>query len=995
MADGGVESRGGFSAADWELIKDLVFTCQSNPPPDVGQWLDAQRTSEKVRLEVVRLLQASSDCGTFMDQSATEKHLGVRMHQPLRIGRYRVMDQIGSGGSGVVYAAWDETLNRKVAVKVLRPEVAQNAEFQKRLRWDARAASALQHPNIIVVHEIGSDKGVDYVAMECVSGRTLSERILPGGMENREVLNLAIQICNGLEAAHAAGIVHRDLKPGNIMITEQGVVKILDFGLAKNCAPGFESGDAPETVEGRFAGTVAYVSPEQADAKPVDARSDIFSFGSVLYEMLTGRQAFPGGSTVSVLADILLSNPRPPHQVAPRVASGFDDIVNRCLRKDRERRFQSIAEVRVRLRELEDQTLHPESQNTVMLPVQPPRRRNIPVLAGLGLGIAAVATVVTYLVVTRPEAPADRNFTLTRVTANRGVTSFPTLSRDGTLLAYASDSAGEGNLDIWIQHSDANEPRALTANPANDYEPVFSPDGARLVFRSNRDGGGLYTVSSLGGAERLLVAGGRGAQFSPDGKWIAYWTGEPGASFQAGSAKVFVISSLGGVPTPFQPGFQAAAFPIWSPAGDRILFFGRPPGSAETKPEWWTAPFPTGAATASTGLTKYWTRFHLNNPPSSEQVTPSAWLPDQTLIFAAGHVDSTNIWAAKVTRDGTPEGEPWRLTAGTTNEWHPAIAEANGHTLLAYEAMSMDSDIWAVSLDGRGHPTGPPHPFLSGYAGMGSSAISMDGSRLVFSSKQPVQNPGRESIRMVDLNSGQHSVIATVLSHNLTRPVLSGDGRTVAYWKEKAGLTVPASSGASQEICEHCGAPTHVSYDGRAVLFESASNPDQILYVAGGKPPKPLVALDPPRFTMQSGARFSPDDRWIAFSTGNPSSSSRQIFIAPLHPDKLVTPRELIAVTDGQSRDLEPYWSTDGATIFFLSRRDGFRCIWGRSLDEQKQPVGPIFEVAHFHQTGHALGGAARYPGDIGLSAAAHFLVFSVSSSTSDVWLKNAAGPAH
>ncbi len=993
MADGEVEPPEGFSADDWDLIKELVFTCQSNPPPDIGRWLEEQRTPEKVRLEVTRLLQASSDCGTFMDQSATEKHLGVSMHHPLRIGRYRVMDQIGSGGSGVVYSAWDESLNRKVAVKILRPEVAQNAELQKRLRWDARAASALQHPNIVVVHEIGSDKGVDYVAMECISGSTLSERIHPGGMENREVLNLAIQICNGLEAAHAAGIVHRDLKPGNIMITEQGVVKILDFGLAKHSAGGFESGDAPETVEGRFAGTVAYVSPEQADAKPVDARSDIFSFGSVLYEMLTGRQAFPGGSTVSVLADILLTSPRPPHQVVPRVASGFDDIVNRCLRKDRERRFQSIAEVRVRLRELEDQTLHPESLNTVLLPVRP-RPRNLPLLAALGLGIAAVAAAVTYLAMTRPGAPADRNFTLTRVTANRGVTSFPTLARDGTLLAYASDSAGEGNLDIWIQHSDANEPRQLTTNPANDYEPAFSPDGARLVFRSDRDGGGLYTVSTLGGSERLLVAGGRGAQFSPDGKWIAYWTGEPGASFQPGSAKVFVISSLGGVPEQFQPGFQAAAFPIWSPGGDRILFFGRPSGPPGTKPDWWTAPFLAGSATAATGLTKYWTKFKLN-PPSSEQVIPSAWLPDQTLIFAASYVDATNIWAAKVAQDGTPEGEPWRLTAGTATEWHPAFAQANGHTLLAYEAMSADSDIWAVSLDGRGRPTGQPHPFLTGYAGMGSSTISMDGSRLVFSSKQPVQNPGRESIRMVDLNTGQHTVVAGVFSRTLTRPVLSGDGSTVAYWKDKAGYTVPASGGASQEICAHCGAPTHVSYDGKAVLFESASDPDQILYVAGGNAPKPLIALDPPRFTMQSGARFSPDNGWIAFSTGSPSSSSRQIFIAPFHPDALVTPRELIAVTDGQSRDMEPYWSTDGATIFFLSRRDGFRCIWGRSLDEQKRPVGPIFEVAHFHHPDHALGGADRYPGNIGLSAAPHLLVFSVSSSTSDIWLKNAAAPQH
>jgi Tol biopolymer transport system component len=248
---------------------------------------------------------------------------------------------------------------------------------------------------------------------------------------------------------------------------------------------------------------------------------------------------------------------------------------------------------------------------------------------------------------------------------------------------------------------------------------------------------------------------------------------------------------------------------------------------------------------------------------------------------------------------------------------------------------------------------------------------------------------------MVNLNTGQHSVVASILARTVTRPVLSGDGSTVAYWADKAGFTIPAASGAAQKVCEHCGPPTHVSEDGRALLFESASDPEQILYVANGKAPKPLVALDPPRFTMQSGARFSPDNRWIVFSSGSPSSSSREIFIAPFHPDALVTPPELTAVTDGQSRDEEPYWSTDGATIFFVSRRDGFRCIWGRSLDENKRPLGPVFEVAHFHQTGHALGGADRYPGNIGLSAAPRLLVFCVSSFTSDVWLKSEAAPKH
>jgi len=994
MADGGEESRADFSASDWEQVKDLVFTCQTAPPEDLDEWLRAHSQSEEVRREVARLLQASSACGSFMGLTASEKHLGVRLHQPLRIGRYRVMDQIGSGGSGVVYAAWDESLSRKVALKVLRPDVAQNPELQKRLRWDARAASSLKHPNIVVVYEVGTDAEVDYVAMECIAGQTLSHCIKAGGIDNREVLRYAIQICSGLEAAHAAGIVHRDLKPGNIMITEQGVVKILDFGLAKDCVGGFDSKDAPETVQGRFAGTVAYVSPEQAEAKSVDARSDIFSFGSVLFEMLTGRQAFPGGSSVSVLADILLTDPRPPHRLVHRVDPRFDELVGRCLRKDREHRFQSIAEVRVRLQELEDQILHPENQPAEDTPQARLPRWLAPAVVVSAIAIIALAATVIYLLFGRGHPPT-RNFVLERITADRGVTGYPALSRDAKLLAYATDRAGDGNLDIWVQYLNGNDPRQLTTDPAGDYEPVFSPDGSHLVFRSDRDGGGLYTVSTLGGGERLLIPGGHGAQFSPDGKWIAYWKGGFGGSLQPGSVQIYIIPAVGGVPEQFQPAFQACAFPLWSPDGERILFLGRGPdaGGNGSKVDWWTAPVRGGTAHA-TGLTRYWTKFALNHLSINNWLIPAAWLPSQTLLFAAGHADSNNIWSLKIAPDGTPRGEPLRLTAGTSIEWRPAAVELAGRSFLTYQAMNADSDIWRISLDGNGHASGPPQPFVSGFAGMASSSLSRDGSRLVFSSRQ--QNVvGRQSIRMKDLKADRQSPVANVPSRHFVRPIISGDGQTVVYWADTTGYVIPASGGTAQVICGHCGPPTHISSDGRAALFEAATAPEQILYATAGSPPKPLIALDAPRFTMEFGARFSPDGRWIAFSAGNPSSTARRIFIAPFHPDRLVTPDELIPVTEGNFGDIEPTWAADGKTIFFISRRDGFLCIWARSLDAAARPRGPVYSISHFHHAGRALGEGLPYTGEIGLSAGPNFLVFSLTQSTSDIWLKTESAPAY
>jgi eukaryotic-like serine/threonine-protein kinase len=983
MPDGGDQTQTGFSTPDWELIKDLVFVCQSLSPADQAAHLRAHCPSERIRQEVLRLLQASSDCGSFMDKSATEKHLGVSLHQPQRIGRYRVVNDIGSGGSGIVYAAWDESLNRKVALKVLRPDLAATPELQKRLRWDARAASALQHSNIVVVYEVGSDAGVDYIAMECITGRTLSQMIKAGGLDVREVLHYAIQICCGLEAAHAAGVVHRDLKPGNIMITEQGVVKILDFGLAKRCDDGFDMADAPRTVEGQFAGTVSYVSPEQAEAKPVDARSDIFSFGAVLFEMLTGSRAFPGTSTLSILADILHHDPGMRHEPSLPMDPRFDELVRRCMRKDRERRFQSIAEVRVRLQELEERIQHPEPPAVVE---EPPRRWPVGALAAGAVAIAALAAGLTYFILQPPAA----NFILTRVTADRGVTGYPAISRDASLLAYASDRAGNGNLDIWLQHLNDNDRHPLTTDPADDYEPTFSPDGSRLVFRSERNGGGLYSISTLGGNdERLLVAGGHSPQFSPDGKWIAYWTGRDGVALMAGSVKAYVIPAVGGEPEQFQPELEAAAFPKWSPDGSQILFWGRGTehGSKQSKVDVWIAPFRGGPA-RPTGLWSYFQQHRLNGLPGDYRLDPSAWLRDRTLLFSAAHGDSRNVWGLKLGLEGTPSGEPIRLTAGTLTERHAVAAESAGRSYLAYEAMSSDTNVWRVALDGHGHARGEPELFVSGFTEIDAPSLSADGSRLVFSSKQQIQI-GRLAIHLVEVDSNRRSIVANVSSKYFARPVISGDGRMVAYWAEKAGYVIPANGGVPKKICDHCGPPTHVSFDGKKVLFESIGDRDQILLASVGSLPKPLVDLNAPRFTMQSGGRFSPDGRWIVFAAGNATDAARQIFVAPLHPDRPVTQAELIPITEGDYPELEPYWAPDGKTIFFLSQRDGFQCIWARSMDQQARPQGPPYAVLHFHSAGHALGGSDAYVGNIGLSAGPKFLVFGLTETSSNIWLKN------
>ena len=283
------------------------------------------------------------------------------------LGHYRIEAKLGEGGMGVVYRAFDMHLDRPVAIKVLRADATASTERRRRFQQEAKAASALNHPNIVHIYDISSSGGTDYIAMEFVDGKTLDQLIGKSGLALRDTLKYAIQVADALSRAHAAGIVHRDLKPANIIVGEDGRVKLLDFGLAKLTETPVNAGNDSEadtvamivrevvqTEEGAIVGTVAYMSPEQAEGRKVDARSDIFSFGSVLYEMVTGRRPFEGANKISTLAAILHKEPRPLAEVAPDLPAELDRIISRCLRKDPDRRAQHTADIRLALEELRE-----------------------------------------------------------------------------------------------------------------------------------------------------------------------------------------------------------------------------------------------------------------------------------------------------------------------------------------------------------------------------------------------------------------------------------------------------------------------------------------------------------------------------------------------------------------------------------------------------------------------------------------------------------------
>ncbi len=378
------------------------------------------------------------------------------------ISHYRIVEKLGEGGMGVVYKAHDTRLNRAVALKILPPGLVEDAERRRRFKQEAQAASALNHPGIVTVYDIGETDGTLFIAMEHVAGKTMEELIPGDGMGVPEALKYAIQIADAFARAHAAGIVHRDLKPGNLMVREDGLVKVLDFGLAKLTETGDLRDDTtvsmgPQTLQGTILGTPAFMSPEQAAGETVDARSDIFSFGAVLYEMVTGRRAFRGDSQVATVAAVLSREPEP---LPPRVPPELAKVILRCLRKDRARRYQSMADLKVALEDSREESV---SDSEARAPS--PRRWMWVALPA----IALIAGLLVWLARREPKSSAPlRAVSLTTLT---GVERYPSFSPDGNHVAFTWTGPKQDNPDIYVQQIGSGSPLRLTDRPGQRLQP--------------------------------------------------------------------------------------------------------------------------------------------------------------------------------------------------------------------------------------------------------------------------------------------------------------------------------------------------------------------------------------------------------------------------------------------------------------------------------------------------------------------------------------------
>jgi eukaryotic-like serine/threonine-protein kinase len=442
---------------------------------------------------------------------------------------YRIESKIGAGGMGVVYKAVDSRLDRTAAIKVLPASALASADRQKRFVQEAKTASSLNHPNIVTIYDINTQEvdgqPVQYIAMEFVPGETLDKLIGRKGLRAREALKYAIQIADALAAAHAAGVVHRDLKPGNIMVTPQGLVKILDFGLAKLTGPldtdafaeTVHAEASPHTEEGTVLGTVAYMSPEQADGRKIDARSDIFSFGSVLYEMVSGRQPFPGSSKLSMLSAVMHREPQPVSQAVPDIHPELERLIGRCLRKEPERRWQTMADVKVALEELRD-----ELDASGIAPVQPrrtaarpaPRRAArwmaIGALAALALALLPAAYFVPRFL--RAEPPSFQ-----RLTFRRGDVTSARFAPGGAVVYSAEWDGAPSSFFSVIPGN--REGRPLQLPPGRVMS--VSASGEMAVLLGSGPAGTLARVPFGGGAPREILENVYYADWGPDGESLA------------------------------------------------------------------------------------------------------------------------------------------------------------------------------------------------------------------------------------------------------------------------------------------------------------------------------------------------------------------------------------------------------------------------------------------------------------------------------------------
>ena len=767
------------STRRWRRVEVLFHAALALPAQDQQAFLAAECGGEQALLdEVTSLVLADADGGAARYEDWAPQVAAAWAADTTgslagqTVGRYRVLEPLGAGATGEVYRAEDMALGRHVALKVLLPTAGEAGRLQ-RLEQEARAASALNHPNILTIHEIGLTSGIHFIATELVTGETLRERLARGIVPLAEAANIVVQVAGGLRAAHDAGVIHRDIKPENLMVRPDGVVKILDFGLAGphlSTASGIDS--HAEAAAAAIGGTLGYMSPEQARGEPLDARSDLFSLGVVLYEMVNGTLPHERGSASPSL-DATVSAETSRSRAENRViATDLDRVIARLLAETPERRHQTASELEADLKHVLAATAGagqaPSAGLDNPVPDRSRRRQRHLRLALAALSVTVVAGGLAWLTaMRRPDSSSvdPARFVFVRLTKQAGEELFPSLSPRADAVVYASPAAG--NWDIYLQPI-GGDPVNLTGDAAaDDVQPVYAPDGRRILFRSERGGGGLFVMSARGQSVTRVSDIGWDPAWSPDGRQIACSSArvEP-TTVRLPESQLWIVDLGTGHRRWLSegPAFQ----PHWSPSGKRIAFF----------------------AADRAGQRDIWTIAAAGGEPVRVTADePLDWNPvwsadGRFLYFLSDRDGPMNTWRVRIDEEtGQVLEPPQPLVLPSPNVMF--LARASGNEALTWSSRFGGGVLRRYQLDPvRGAVLGAPVTLTSASRSLLEPEVSPDGTLLVANTR----GEPRDDIVLLRPDGSQVRALTNDAPHD-RYPRWSPDGRRIAFWSDRSGGT--------------------------------------------------------------------------------------------------------------------------------------------------------------------------------------------------------------
>ena len=804
-----------------------------------------------------------------------------------RLGPYEVVSPLGAGGMGEVYRATDTRLGRTVAIKVL-PDHLSSPEALQRFEREAKTISQLSHPHICALYDVGHQDGVEYLVMEFLEGETLADRLGRGSLPVEQAAKYGIQIAEALDRAHRAGVVHRDLKPANVMLTKTGV-KLLDFGLAKLSEPpsGVVSGlsmlpTTPHgsnlTAAGMILGTFQYMAPEQLEGKEADARTDIFAFGSVLYEMVTGRKAFAGASQASLIASILEKQPDSITTIQPMAPAALDHVVRKCLAKDPDERWQSAADVASELR-WASETSAAAIPAPAARPVAEPRRRPPlrRILAASGLVLLGLVAGFALSKVRRAVPAAERSVFTILPPEKADLGDWIALSPDGRSVAFPASV--DGATTIWVRSLDSSSPRSVPGTEGATF-PFWSPDGRSLGFFG---GDKLKRIDLAGGPATVLCD----APAARGGSW-----GREGTIIFSGQAAtgIFQISATGGSPKPATSVDKSAdeithRWPEFLPDGRHFIYYAY----AATRGQ-------IGIYLGELGSTR---KDRLLAGGRRATAAPGRLFFAREGTLFAQKFDENRL---KPIGDAVPIAE----RVWFTNEYfgHSSISASPNGTVAFREGRPEKQQTW---FDRTGKTLGA----VGGARLWDEPALSPDETRVSVDGTNPETNHG--TIWAIDLARGTTSPL-TAEDTDANDSAWSPDGKSLAYRVNKGGegdvRIRDLASGREVVVMQSDGLPGPVEWspDGKFLICAQGAAGIRLWTVPIGEAEgKPRLLL---KETVLRTVRFSPDGRFFAYVSGE--SGQNEVYLRRFPPTD-----ERWQISQGGG--VEPYWPRDGKEFFYIT----------------------------------------------------------------------------